>query len=58
MHSPLERYLNKGWSAKKLEAMVWDELVCYLSNHGLIANELEKQRQDAGHHGAFEVGLQ
>ncbi|MFC1894131.1 recombinase family protein [Chloroflexota bacterium] len=52
-HAPIERCHNKGWSAKRLEGMVWAELECYLSNRDLIISELEKQRQDAGQLGVF-----
>jgi len=46
-YAPVERCHNKGWNAEKLEAIVWDELVCYLGNRDLIINELKQQRQDA-----------
>ncbi len=55
---PLERCCNKGWSAKRLEGMVWAELERYLSDRDLIKNELEKERQDAGQLGAFEAELE
>jgi len=58
MFAPVERCRNKGWSAKRLEAMVWAELEHYLSNRDLILNELEKQRRDANQQGVFEAELQ
>ena len=58
MHAPLERCQNKGWSAGKLEGMVWAELEHYLSNPELIIGELEKQRQDVNQLRVFEVELQ
>ena len=58
MHAPLERCQNKGWSANKLEGMVWAELERYLSEPELIICELEKHRQDANQLGAFETALQ
>ncbi len=58
MHAPLERCQNKGWSANKLEGMVWAELERYLSDPELIISELEKQRQDANQLGVFETELQ
>ena len=54
----MNRCQNKSWGADKLEALVWAELEAYLSDRDLIINELEKQRQDANHRGAFEVELQ
>jgi site-specific DNA recombinase len=58
MYAPLERCCNKGWSAKRLEGMVWAELERYLSDRDLIISELEKQRQDAGQLGVFEAELE
>ena len=57
MHAPLERCQNKGWSAGKLEGMVWAELEHYLSNPELIIGELEKQRQDVNQLSVFEIEL-
>jgi len=58
MYAPLERCRNKGWSANKLEAMVWAKLEEYLSRPELIITELEKQRDDANQLGVFEAQLQ
>jgi len=58
MNAPLERCHNKGWSAKKLEAMVWGKLMEYLSDRELIISKLEKQRQDAGQLGVFDAELE
>jgi len=58
MYAPVERCRNKGWSANKLESMVWAKLEEYLSKPELIVSELEKQRQDADQIGVFEAQLQ
>jgi site-specific DNA recombinase len=58
MYAPFERCHNKGWSAKKLESLVWAKLEEYLSKPELIVKELERQRQDAGELGIFETQLQ
>jgi len=58
MYAPVERCCNKGWSANKLEGMVWGKLAAYLSDRDLIISELEKQRQDANQLGIFEAELQ
>jgi len=58
IYSPVERCCNKGWSANKLEVMVWAKLEEYLSNPDLIVSELEKQRQDANQLGVFETELE
>ena len=58
MQSPVERCCNKSWTAKKLEPLVWNEIVRYLSNSDLIVSEIEKQRQDANQLGVFEAQLE
>ncbi len=58
MYAPVERCQNQGWSANKLEGMVWAKLEEYLSRPELIVSELEKQRQDANQLGVFESQLQ
>ncbi|MFC2024874.1 recombinase zinc beta ribbon domain-containing protein [Chloroflexota bacterium] len=58
LYAPLERCNNKGWSAKKLEAMLWTELERYLSNRDLIISEIEKQRQDASQVSVFEAEME
>ena len=58
MYSPVERCGNKGWSANKLESLVWAKLEEYLGNPELILSELEKQRQDANQLGMSEAQLQ
>jgi uncharacterized phage infection (PIP) family protein YhgE len=58
MYAPVERCRNKGWSANKLESMVWAKLEEYLSKPELIVNELEKQHQDADQLGMYETQLQ
>ncbi len=57
MYAPVERCQNKGWSANKLESMVWAKLEEYLSKPELIVSELEKQRQDASQSDVFEAEL-
>lgn len=57
-YAPVERCHNKGWSANKLEAMVWAELESYLSKPELIISRLEAQHQDANQLGVFESQLQ
>ena len=58
MNAPVERCHNRGCSSKRLDTMVWNELSHYLSDHDLIANELEKQRHDANRLDSFEAELQ
>ena len=58
MYAPVERCRNKGWSANKLEGMVWAKLEEYLSKPELIVTELEKQHQNADQLGVFEAQLQ
>ena len=57
MYAPLERCQNKGWSANKLEGIVWAEIERYLSKPELIISELEKQRQDTNQLDIFETEL-
>jgi site-specific DNA recombinase len=58
MWAPVELCQNKGWSADKLERMVWKGLEEYLGNPERITDEFEKQRQNADNLGAFESELQ
>jgi hypothetical protein len=58
MWAPVELCQNKGWSADKLERMVWTGLEEYLGKPERITDEFEKQRQDADNLGAFESELQ
>jgi hypothetical protein len=58
MYAPVERCCNKGWSANKLEGIVWAKLEEYLSKPEIIVSELEKQRQDANQLGVFEEELE
>jgi len=58
LFAPLERCHNKGWSAKKLEGLVWTELERFLSNPDLILSQLEKQRREADQAGVFEAELE
>jgi site-specific DNA recombinase len=56
--APAERCHNKGWSATKLEGMVWVALEDYLSDPNIIISSLEKQHQDANQLGVFEAELE
>jgi len=58
MYAPIERCQNKGWSANKLERIVWAEIERYLSKPELIISELERQRQDTNQLDTFETELQ
>jgi site-specific DNA recombinase len=44
---PVNRCHNKGWSADKLEALVWTQIERILADPGLIIGEIERQRKDA-----------
>jgi len=48
---------NKGWSADKLEDLVWTQIEHILANPTLIITELEKQRQDSNEVGTLEAEL-
>jgi site-specific DNA recombinase len=54
---PVDRCHNKGWSANKLEALVWAELEKYLSKPELIVSQLEAQRHDVDQLNVFESEL-
>jgi len=58
VNAPVELCRNKGWSARRLEAMVWAKLEEYLSKPELIVNELGKERRDADQLGIFQAELQ
>jgi site-specific DNA recombinase len=58
LFAPLERCHNKSWSAKRLEGLVWPELVRFLSNPDLIMSEVEKLRQEADQAGGYEAELE
>ncbi len=58
MYAPIERCQNKGWSASKLERIVWTEIERYLSEPELIISELERQRQETSQLDVFETELQ
>jgi len=57
MYAPIERCHNKGWSATKLECIVWTEIERYLSKPELIITELERQRQETSQLSVFETEL-
>lgn len=54
---PVGHCHNKGWSADKLESLVWAQIEHVLDNPELIITELEKQRQDANEVGVLETEL-
>lgn len=45
---PVNRCHNKGWSADKLEALVWTQVERILANPRLIITEIEKQLRCVG----------
>lgn len=53
----VDRCHNKGWSADKIESLVWTQIEHILSNPGLIITELEKQRQDSNEVSVLETEL-
>ena len=53
-YAPVERFRNKSWRADILENIIWAELEKYLSDRDLIANEIERQHQEAGRLKLFE----
>jgi len=54
---PVDHCHNKGWSADKLETLVWVQIERVLDDPELIITELEKQRQDANELGVLETEL-
>lgn len=48
---------NKGWSADKLEALVWRQIEHILANPRLMITGLEKQRQGSNDVGILEAEL-
>ena len=57
MPESVNRCHNKGWSADKLEALVWTQIKGILANPRLIIIELEKQRQGTNEVGVLEAEL-
>jgi site-specific DNA recombinase len=57
MYAPIEPCHNKGWSATKLERIVWTEIERYLSQPELIIAELERQRQETSQLDVFKTEL-
>lgn len=55
--APLPPCRNRVWQAGQLEALVWSELQCRLSQPEVITRELERQRQNADQMGMFETEL-
>lgn len=58
MYAPIERCHNRGWSATKLERIVWTEIERYLTEPELIISELERQRQETSQLDVFATELQ
>ena len=54
---PVNHCHNKGWSADKLETLVWVQIERVLHDPELIITELKKQRQDANELGVLETEL-
>jgi site-specific DNA recombinase len=57
MNAPVNRCDNRGWTADKLEPLVWAQIERVLGNPELIIAEMEKQRQDADQLGVLEAEL-
>ena len=56
--APVNRCINKNWSADKLESLVWKEIERVLDNPEFIIKEIEKHRDDANQLGVLETELQ
>ena len=54
---PVDHCCNKGWSADKLEGLVWAQIERVLDNPELIITEIEKQRQEANEPGVLQTEL-
>jgi site-specific DNA recombinase len=55
--APTNRCHNKGWSADKLEALVWTQIEHILADPSIIIAEVEKQRKGIGDVSALEAEL-
>ncbi|OGO01527.1 MAG: hypothetical protein A2Y90_00825 [Chloroflexi bacterium RBG_13_52_12] len=55
---PVERCQNKGWSAEKLENIVWAELEQYLSKPEMVISQLETKSQNTDQLSSYEVKLE
>jgi site-specific DNA recombinase len=54
---PIHRCHNKGWSANRLERLVWEQVEHVIDNPELIVSEIEKQQQKANQIGILEAEL-
>lgn len=54
---PIHRCHNKGWSATRVERLVWEQVEHVIGNPELIVSELEKQQQEANQIGVLEAEL-
>jgi site-specific DNA recombinase len=55
--APMKRCHNKGWSADKLEALVWTQIEHILADPSIIVAEIEKQRQCVGDVSHLQIEL-
>ena len=55
---PVNRCVNKNWSADKLEALVWQEIEHVLDKPEFVINTIEKQRDAADCVGVLEADLE
>ena len=54
---PICRCHNKGWSATRLEQLVWDQVEQVINKPEIIVSEIEKQQQEANQVGVLEAEL-
>ena len=54
---PVHRCHNKGWSATRLEQLVWEQVEHVLDKPELIVSEIEKQQQETNQTGILEAEL-
>jgi site-specific DNA recombinase len=51
---PIHRCHNKGWSANRLERLVWEQVEHVIDKPEIIVSEIEKQQQEANQIGVLE----
>ena len=51
---PIYRCHNKGWSANRLERLVWEQVEHVIDKPEIIVSEIEKQQQEANQIGVLE----
>jgi hypothetical protein len=51
---PIYRCHNKGWSANRLEQLVWEQVEHVIDKPEIIVSEIEKQQQEANQIGVLE----